>query len=176
MGLLRPSSRSFMRAPAKFSLCLGRVSSDLPFAYGFEEDALGGVAGAGRDRFLPFRRRQQDGDVLLNMAVLGACLSYVLMNLSHVILRLRQPNMKRGWKTPGGALTTGVGLVLSAIAVVSTFFVDAIASMGIVCVLAVGCVYFFAYARKRLISNAPEESYTSLRARGRNCDSHFLNY
>ena len=108
----------------------------------------------------------QDGDVLLNMAVLGACLSYVLMNLSHVILRLRQPNMKRGWKTPGGALTTGVGLVLSAIAVVSTFFVDAIASMGIVCVLAVGCVYFFVYARKRLISNAPEEELYKLEGAG----------
>ena len=108
----------------------------------------------------------QDGDILLNMAVLGACLSYVLMNLSHVILRLRQPNMKRGWKTPGGALTTGTGLVLSAIAVVSTFFVDAIASTGIVCVLATGCVYFFAYARKRLISNAPEEELQKLEGAG----------
>ena len=108
----------------------------------------------------------KDGDVLLNMAVLGACLSYVLMNLSHVILRLRQPNMKRGWRTPGGALTTGIGLALSAIAVVSTFFVDAIASMGIVCVLAVGCVYFLAYARKRLISNAPEEELYKLEGAG----------
>ena len=85
---------------------------------------------------------------------------------AHVVLHLRQPNMKRGWKTPGGALTTGVGLVLSAIAVVSTFFVDAIASTGIVCVLATGCVYFFVYARKRLISNAPEEELYRLEGAG----------
>lgn len=108
----------------------------------------------------------QDGDILLNMAVLGACLSYVFMNLSHLVLRLRQPNMVRVWRTPGGALTTGIGLVLSTIAVVSTFFVDAIASLGIVCVLVIGCVYFFVYARKRLISNAPEEELYKLEGAG----------
>ena len=108
----------------------------------------------------------QDGDILLNMAVLGACLSYVFMNLSHLVLRLRQPNMVRVWRTPGGALTTGIGLVLSTIAVVSTFFVDAIASLGIVCVLVIGCVFFFVYARKRLISNAPEEELYKLEGAG----------
>ena len=53
----------------------------------------------------------QDGDILLNMAVLGACLSYVLMNLSHLVLRLRQPNMVRVWKTPGGASDRGKTLL-----------------------------------------------------------------
>ena len=33
-------------------------------------------------------------------------------------------------------------------------------------VLATGCVYFFAYARKRLISNAPEEELYKLEGAG----------
>lgn len=52
------------------------------------------------------------------------------------------------------------------IAVVSTFFVDAIASLGIVCVLAIGCVYLFVYARRRLVSNAPEEELYKLEGAG----------
>lgn len=108
----------------------------------------------------------QSGDILLNMAVLGACISYALMNISHVILRLRQPNMRRGWLTPGGIATTSVGFALSLIAIVSTFFVDAVASTGVVFVIAAGCIYFFVYAKKRLISNAPEEELYKLEGAG----------
>ena len=104
----------------------------------------------------------ESGDVLLNMAVLGACISYALMNASHIILRKKQPGLKRGWLTPGGKATTCVGLVLSVIAVCSTFFVDTIASIGIICVLIAGSVYFFGYAKKRLIANAPEEEFAKL--------------
>lgn len=104
----------------------------------------------------------ESGDVLLNMAVLGACISYALMNASHIILRKKQPGLKRGWLTPGGKVTTCVGLVLSVIAVCSTFFVDTIASIGIICVLIAGSVYFFVYAKKRLIANAPEEEFAKL--------------
>lgn len=104
----------------------------------------------------------ESGDVLLNMAVLGACISYALMNASHIILRKKQPGLKRGWLTPGGKVTTCVGFVLSVIAVCSTFFVDTIASIGIICVLIAGSIYFFVYAKKRLIANAPEEEFAKL--------------
>ena len=45
----------------------------------------------------------QSGDTLINVAVFGACTSYALMNLSHILLRRREPEMHRGYRTPGGA-------------------------------------------------------------------------
>ena len=42
------------------------------------------------------------GAMLLNMAVFGAALSYVLMMVSHIVLRIREPNMVRPYRTPGG--------------------------------------------------------------------------
>ena len=42
------------------------------------------------------------GAVLLNTAVFGAALSYVLMMVSHIVLRRREPDMPRPYRTPGG--------------------------------------------------------------------------
>ena len=58
------------------------------------------------------------------LAVFGATVSYVLLNLSHIFLRIREPELERGYRTPGGVATTGLALVLSVVAVVATFFVD----------------------------------------------------
>ena len=51
------------------------------------------------------------GAMLLNMAVFGAALSYVLMMISHIVLRRREPDMPRPYRTPGGIVTTGFALV-----------------------------------------------------------------
>ena len=68
----------------------------------------------------------QDGDILLNMAVFAACVSYAMMNLSHIILRKKEPGMERGFKAPGGIALTGISFALSLVAIVSTFTVDAL--------------------------------------------------
>lgn len=105
----------------------------------------------------------QDGDLLLNMAVFGACVSYAMMNLSHIVLRVQRPGMERSYLTPGGKVTTGIGLALACVAVVSTFFVDVVATGAVVAVLALGVVYFFTYAKKHLVGNSPEEEFDKLR-------------
>ena len=105
----------------------------------------------------------QDGALLLNMAVFGACMSYAMMNLSHIVLRVQRPGMERSYLTPGGKVTTGVGLTLACVAVVSTFFVDVVATGAVVAVLGLGVVYFFAYAKKHLVGNSPEEEFDKLR-------------
>jgi ethanolamine permease len=61
------------------------------------------------------------GALLLNMAVFGAALSYLLMMVSHIVLRRREPNMRRPYPTPGGALTTGFAVVIAVLAVIATF-------------------------------------------------------
>src|ERR671917_18148 len=65
-----------------------------------------------------------DGATLINIAVFGATISYVLMTLSHIMLRRREPDLDRPYRTPGGVATTDVALVLAVLAVIATFIVD----------------------------------------------------
>ncbi|GAA2877828.1 hypothetical protein GCM10010472_39470 [Pseudonocardia halophobica] len=53
------------------------------------------------------------GATLLDMAVFGAALSYVLMMVSHIVLRRHEPDMPRPYRTPGGVRTTGFALVVA---------------------------------------------------------------
>ncbi|MGX6451970.1 ethanolamine permease [Brevibacterium paucivorans] len=103
-----------------------------------------------------------NGGILLNVAVFGATVSYVLLNLSHIVLRFREPQLKRGYRTPGGAVTTSVALVLALIAVVATFFVD-IKAAGIAAgVLMLFIAYFWFYSRHHVVAKAPEEEFSSI--------------
>jgi len=104
------------------------------------------------------------GALLINIAVFGATVSYCLMNLSHIVLRVKEPDMERPYRTPGGTFTTGIALVLSAVAVVATFFVDILAA-GITAALFVGFLaYFWFYSRHRIVGGAPEEEFAAIRA------------
>ncbi len=84
--------------------------------------------------------------MLLNMAVFGAALSYVLMMVSHIVLRVREPNMTRPYRTPGGIVTTSFALVVAALSVVATFVVDSTAAFLSV-VFAAFRAYFGLYSR-----------------------------
>ncbi len=103
-----------------------------------------------------------DGAILINIAVFGATVSYVLMLVSHIVLRQREPNLERPYTTPGGVVTSGVGLVLAVAAVVATFFVDEKAAGYAAAVLAVALAYFWFYSRHRLVADAPEEEFEAI--------------
>ena len=105
-----------------------------------------------------------EGVMLLNMAVFGATVSYVLMMVSHIVLRRREPDLPRPYRTPGGTATTGVALVLAAAAVVATFLVDAKAALWTLAVYAVFLAYFGLYSRHHLVASAPEEEFEALAA------------
>lgn len=106
----------------------------------------------------------QDGSVLLNIAVFAACISYAMMNLSHIILHFKEPNMERGFVAPGGVVLTGIALVLSLVAICSTFVVDSFAAGCALVVLVAFMIYFVAYSSKHLVGNAPEEEFKALKA------------
>ncbi|WP_075843974.1 ethanolamine permease [Collinsella bouchesdurhonensis] len=103
-----------------------------------------------------------DGSLILNVAVFGACISYALLNLSHIILRKKAADMKRGYRTPGGTLTTAIGFCLSVVAVISTFFVDVVAAGSVLCIYVLGLLYYMLFARNRIVGNAPEEELAAL--------------
>ncbi|GAB5897929.1 ethanolamine permease [Mycolicibacterium mageritense] len=102
------------------------------------------------------------GALLLNMAVFGAALSYVLMMISHIVLRVREPDMPRPYRTPGGAITTGFALVIAVLAVIATFLVDPVAAGWCLAVFAGFMVYFAVYSRHRLVANSPDEEFAML--------------
>ena len=104
----------------------------------------------------------EDGATMINIAVFGATVSYVLMMLSHIVLRSREPNLERPYRTPGGVATSGVALVLAVLAVVATFLVDEKAALITLGVYAAAALYFFVYSRHHLVASAPEEEFEAI--------------
>jgi ethanolamine permease len=104
----------------------------------------------------------QDGATMINIAVFGATVSYVLMMLSHIVLRSREPDLERPYRTPGGTATTGVALVLAVAAVIATFLVDTTAALITLGVYLAAAIYFAVYSRHHLVGSAPEEEFASI--------------
>jgi ethanolamine permease len=102
------------------------------------------------------------GVTLLNSAVFGAAISYVLMTLSHIVLRRREPNLERPYRTPGGVITSGVACVLAVLAVIATFIVDVRAALIMLGLYALFIAYFALYSRHHLVAQAPEEEFATI--------------
>ena len=102
------------------------------------------------------------GARMIQIAVFGATVSYVLMTLSHIILRRKEPGLERPYRTPGGVATTGVAFVLACAAVVASFFVDETAALITAAVFLAALAYFWFYSRHRLVADAPEEEFEAI--------------
>ncbi|MGV9868628.1 ethanolamine permease [Rhodococcus koreensis] len=100
--------------------------------------------------------------ILMNFAIFCLTTGFVLFNLSHIVLRFREPELPRAYRTPGGVVTTSIALVLSVVAWVSTFVQDPPAATAAACTLLVAVAYFYFYARHRLVSSAPEEEFSQI--------------
>jgi ethanolamine permease len=103
-----------------------------------------------------------DGARLLNVAVFGATISYALMMIAHIVLRQREPDLERPYRTPGGTATSGVALVLAVLAVIATFIVDVRAAFIALGVYALFLAYFGLYSRHHLVAQAPEEEFATI--------------
>jgi ethanolamine permease len=99
------------------------------------------------------------GGTLLNMAVFGAMLSYVMQALSFILLRRNAPHIERPYRSPFG--TVGAGLTV-IIAVVTLFYQlsDPVYRAGVIGVaiwFALGVVYFAIAGRHKLVLSPEEE-------------------
>src|SRR5918993_900487 len=103
-----------------------------------------------------------DGARLLNVAVFGATISYALMMLAHIVLRRREPDLERPYRTPGGVATSGVALVLAVLGVIATFIVDPTAAVITPGVYVLFLAYFGLYSRHHLVAQAPEEEFATI--------------
>lgn len=102
------------------------------------------------------------GDLLILVAVFGATASYVLMMLSHIVLRVREPGLERPYRTPGGIVTSGIALTLAAVAFVAGFLVEPRVVLYAAIVYAIMIAYFGFYSRHHLVAQAPEEEFAAV--------------
>ena len=102
--------------------------------------------------------------MLFRSAVFGATISYALMMLSHIILRVKEPELDRPYKTPGGVFTTGMALILAVIAFISTFLASLEAAIWSAIFYALMIAYFGLYSRHHLVAQAPEEEFAAIAA------------
>ncbi|KAA1156074.1 MULTISPECIES: ethanolamine permease [Pseudoalteromonas] len=103
-----------------------------------------------------------EGDLILAMAVVGATVSYALMALSHILLRVKQPDLPRPYKTPGGVITSSIALVLSLIALTGVYAFDPRAFLYTMMLFIVGAVYYFGYSSKHLVAKSADEEFAML--------------
>ncbi len=100
------------------------------------------------------------GDVVLNIAVWGAVLAYMLQMASFVLLRRTFPNARRPWVSPTGNWGAIVAFVIAAATFVAVLvnptYRPAVVTIAVL--YAIGLLIFGLYGRHRLVLS-PEEEY-----------------
>ena len=100
------------------------------------------------------------GAVLLNMAVFGAVIAYILQMASFVLLRIRFPGIHRPWRSPlgiGGAVLAA----MIALATMGALFLSADYRPGVfgAALWFLGGIVWFACRRRGSLVLAPEEQF-----------------
>jgi len=103
-----------------------------------------------------------EGDFMLAMAVVGATISYALMALSHILLRIKNPEMIRPYKTPGGILTSWIAFVLSIVALTGVYAFNPKAFIYTIILYVVCALYYFLYSKNHLVAKTAEEEFAML--------------
>ncbi len=99
------------------------------------------------------------GAALLSMSVFGAVISYTMVMLCYIKLKITKPKMPRPYKSPLGLPGAAIGAALSVLAIAATLAVEANrpAVIGTAIFFAVMLLFFALYSRKKLVAQAPEE-------------------
>jgi ethanolamine permease len=97
------------------------------------------------------------GAVLLNMAVFGAVISYILVMSSYIKLKLDRPDLYRPYQSPLGIFGAAIGTVLAIMALCACFAASQPGIWGVSIFLIVAIAYFWFYSRNHLVAQAPEE-------------------
>ncbi|MBQ19062.1 MAG: amino acid ABC transporter permease [Planctomycetaceae bacterium] len=104
------------------------------------------------------------GSVLLNMAVFGAVISYAMVMISYIVLRITRPELPRPYRSPLGVPGAVIGAMLSLLALAATFSVTQFRPgvWGVAVFLVIGLAWFLCYSRHHLVAQAPEEEVALL--------------
>lgn len=102
-------------------------------------------------------------DQIIVIGIFCATLSYLLMMAAHFHLRVKEPDLARPYRTPGGRATSAVAFVLSFLAALVCLDMNVRWSLYALGLLAVFLGYFYFYSRHHLIAQAPEEEFDTIR-------------
>jgi len=106
-----------------------------------------------------FGQNSQVGAILLNMAVFGAVIAYILQMASFLILRRKLPALERPYVSPLGVAGAWIATIIAAVTLV-VLFLNPDYNKGVwgaAVWFALGIAYFGIYARKRLVLSPEEE-------------------
>jgi ethanolamine permease len=99
------------------------------------------------------------GAALLNMAVFGAMISYVMQAVSFILLRIDMPHIERPYKSPfgifGALLTLGIAIVTISFQVTDPAFQEPVLLVAAYYVLMIA--YFAVFGRTKLVLSPEEE-------------------
>jgi ethanolamine permease len=100
------------------------------------------------------------GAVVLNIAIWGAVVSYLMQMVSFVMLRRKFPNAKRPYVSPTGVAGAVIAGIIALVIFIAFLFNPGYqyAIAGIAVVYIIGLILFGAIWRKRLVLS-PEEEY-----------------
>jgi ethanolamine permease len=99
------------------------------------------------------------GSILLNMSVFGAVISYILVMLSYLKLKMSRPELLQNGHSPLGVVGGFVGLALAVLAFLACLSEPSYRPglIGIVVVMGLAIFYFLMFSRHEIIAKAPEE-------------------
>ncbi len=121
----------------------------------------GSVLGYGAALAIHFAgQKSPTGAVLLNMAVFGAVVAYILQMVSFLLLRLRSPGLARPYRSPLGVVGAVLAIVIAGVTLV-TLFQNADYRPGVLGAVAwfgLGIVWFVVKGRHGLVLS-PEEAF-----------------
>lgn len=132
---------------------------------------VGAVLGYAAALVLHFSGDTVVGAVLLNMAVFGAMISYVMQCLAFILLRRQMPHIERPFKSPLGVAGAAIALVIALATLVFVFANEAyrVGVIGAAIWYAAGLLWFALHARKRMVLS-PEEEFAIEARRDRPAD------
>jgi len=100
---------------------------------------------------------------IVHASVFGALVTYVLMMVAFILLRVREPNLERPYRNPVGIPGAVVVIAISILAMFASLAYDVPgAKFGVlatIIAIALGLVYFAAVGRHQLVAEAPEEEF-----------------
>lgn len=131
----------------------------------------GSVVGLGVMLFIWYAYGQEKGGAfigaaLLNMAVFGAMISYVMQAISFILLRIRLPDIERPYKSPFGIPGAFVTLLIAIVTIYFQVTDPAFRApiFGVAIYYAITILYFALFGRHRLVLS-PEEEFAMRRGR-----------
>src|SRR5918996_4055223 len=102
---------------------------------------------------------------ITQISVFGALIFYILSMIAFMVLRMREPNLERAYRSPVGVPGAVVTGLLAAVALGSGFNYTTAAQWTILATIGLillGLLYFALVTRHRLVAEAPEEGFAGI--------------